>query len=195
MAFLYVWQWLFSWGCRFRRRSNRWIRPFACGRDGTLTDAYHEGPYPGYIYHIPGGVDADRGDRYDPKVYNQGGTDYESGQIFPVLPGNLSVWWSNATTHGLLAKNVYSVYWPSKVMDYGTKWPHEMSGAEVDGTLVLASEQSSPILAPEQTPEVYFQNKKSEIGYCPNCEAELMRWGARFGHNIDGVMEVVKLAT
>jgi hypothetical protein len=98
-----------------------------------ITDSYHQGPRPGYIY-------APEGTRYAPEVYGA------TGQIFAVNtdPGKaLEVWWSNLSRTVDPEGPSYPawpsdpglrVQWPSKVIRYLAQWP---SGAD---PLVIAAQ-------------------------------------------------------
>ena len=142
------------------RYFDRSHHPWSIGAE--VTDAYHRGPAPGYIYHVTG-VDVD--DKYDPKVYNEGPAGYPTGQVFSVFPGKLEVWWSNVTTHGLTLDKSYGVQWPSKVMRYACDWP---TSPEV---MVIASQTGSGMIpAAHRYPEIYYQNDKTKFGYNPNFE-------------------------
>jgi len=138
------------------------LAPHAWAIGTEITDPYHEGPQPGYIYHVPG---EDHWDKYDPRIYNEGGTGYETGQIFPVFPGILEVWWSNVTTHGLAADHSYAVQWPSLVKRYSCNWPADPE------VMVIASEIGSGQIPDNQkNPEIYYQNDPNKVGYNPNYE-------------------------
>jgi len=125
------------------------------------TDSYHQGPLPGYIYHLPGDHTEDK---YDPKVYEEGGPEYATGQVIPVFKGKLEVWWSNVTTHGLTT-TFYPVQWPSKVVRYDCVWPTDPE------VIVIASQEGSgQIPFAHRNPEVYCQNDANKVGYNPNYE-------------------------
>jgi hypothetical protein len=136
------------------------LRPRSIGTE--ITDPYHQGPLPGFIYHVEG---VDNEDKYDPLVYNEGAGGYSTGQVFPVFPGKLEVWWSNVTTHGLTLGNSYGVQWPSKVMRYTNDWP------TTPELMVIASQTGSGMIPfAHRYPEVYYQNDKTKKGYDPNYE-------------------------
>jgi len=148
------------------RYFDRLLQPWEIGTE--ITDSSHQGPNPGYVYHVlkvPGsGYSATDENKYEPRVYNQGGTGYATGQILPVFPGRLEVWWSNVTTHGLTTNN-YAVQWPSRVKRYVCSWPASPE------TMVIASETGSGLIpSAHKSPEVYFQNSADQVGYNPNYE-------------------------
>jgi len=142
------------------------LREWAIGTE--ITDPGHRGPNPGYLYHVPkvvgSGYHASDEEKYDPRIYSQGAEGYPTGQIFPVFPGNLEVWWSNVTTHGLTTR-YYPVQWPSQVKRYACTWPTSPE------TMVIASETGSgQIPFAHRNPEVYYQNDPGKVGYNPNYE-------------------------
>ena len=139
---------------------NRSLNPWAIGTE--VTDPYHQGPALGFIHHVPG---VDNEEKYDPRIYNEGGLGYETGQVFAVFPGRLEVWWSNVTTHGRTGVSTYTIQWPSLVKRYSCDWP-------TTPEMMLIDNQSGSGQIPfaHKNPEVYYQNDSAKIGYSPNYE-------------------------
>jgi hypothetical protein len=145
---------------------NAYSHPWGIGTE--ITDSYHKGPQPGFIYHVAGD---DNEDKYDPRIYNEGGTGYSTGQVFPVFPGNLEVWWSNVTTHGLTTA-YYPVQWPSNAMRYACNWPGTTGtpGGPPETMIIATQIGSGMVPLVHRNPDVYYQNDTSRIGYNPNYE-------------------------
>jgi len=149
------------------RRCDRTLHAWPIGTEAL--DSYHQGPLPGFIYHVPG---ADNEDKYDPRIYNEGGVGYKTGQVFPVFPGKLEVWWSNVTIHG--SPTTYTIQWLSKVVRYNCDWP-----TTPELMLIDSQTGSGQILFVHATPEIYNENDPAKLGYNPNYEhAALFPFGS-----------------
>ena len=130
------------------------LQPWDIGSE--VTNAYHRGPKPGYIY-VPQ-TDPHSWDRYDVEIYS--GTN-ATGQIFPVNVATMEVWWFNTNK---------SVQWPSLVQRYTNSWSAQT------GRIVIASQQGTGPIDPgthlNLTP--YFQNDRNLPGFNPNDEHVLL---------------------
>jgi hypothetical protein len=152
------------------RHFNRLLHAWEIGTEITSA-TYHRGPAPGFIYHLLG---VDNEDKYDPRIYNEGGLGYATGQIFPVFPGQMEVWWYNLTTHGSTSGSTYTIQWPSRVMRYDCTWP-----ASPEEMTIESQAGSGQIPFAHRNPEIYYENDPTRIGYNPNCEhAALFPYGS-----------------
>ncbi|HEY5912361.1 MAG TPA: hypothetical protein VJA21_17305 [Verrucomicrobiae bacterium] len=126
---------------------------------GEITDPYHQGPRPGYIY-LP------YGDRYDWEIYDGTTNDppaFQTGQIFAVNKGPLEVWWYNMNQ---------GVQWPSLVKRYIADWP-----GVVSDKIIIASQRGTGGIDGDtyRNFRFYYQNDPALPGFNPNDEHALMQ--------------------
>jgi len=140
-----------------------------------ITDDYHEGAMPGYIYEP-------EGDRYAPEIYA------DTGQIFAVNTGTLEVWWSNLSRIEDPEGGTWSAWpseriqWPSKVVRYKTGWPPDPVNPEdwddlvQLGKIIIARQNGSGAINPDNYGTdwgIYAKNDSTQPGFNPNDEHAL----------------------
>jgi hypothetical protein len=124
-----------------------------------ITDGYHAGPAPGFIYFPEGDV-------YDGAIYDGRAGDpleYRTGQIFGVNEGLLEVWWWNVNDE---------VQWPSLVKRYQLGWPTTAEQYVIASGKGIGNSAAYP--GWEQLEwELYAQDDPGAVGFNPNEEHAL----------------------
>lgn len=128
-----------------------------------ITDAYHEGPLPGYIHAI-------EGDKYAPPIYA------ETGQIFGVNEDKMEVWWTNLSRTMDPEGEQYPAWpsehriqWYSKVSRYANIWGETPDSNQ----MIIARQNGSDVIHSELYGTdwgVYYQNDRNLPGFNPNEE-------------------------
>lgn len=81
----------------------------------------------------------------------------------------LEVWWYKASQPPSGSSNLKPNYYPARTMVYQLAWPRDAE------KIILASNKGSgPLVAPQATGRIYFENTDTNIGFNPNDEHALL---------------------
>ena len=94
----------------------------------------------------------------------------ESGQTWQ---DELEVWWYKESTPPAGSQNLKSNYFPVYAAVYQCTWPTDAE------TIILASNKGSgPLVAPQATGRIYYENDDTKVGFNPNDEHALLLGGS-----------------